>query len=281
MKVWHSSKRSSHILSPDQGPHLQAACPPTQQGAQGQPPCLPGQCDCHMEMLWSQLTFIRPILALPSFLPFHGGFSERHSLINHLLQTPVSSSVSGTLTKPVALHPCNLCVLSHFSRVWLPATPWTVALKPPLSVGFPRQEYWSGLPFLLPGDLPNPETELASPAFWQARSLPLSHQGSPRCLYNGQLFIDFVTSLMYEKVQQTNKTGVKDLKPLRLCFQILLAEPGPIPYPPLSKHFPPGLCPQSGSPDPSLLSDPPLPSRVLTCAHFQSSAVSLSPYSLL
>ena len=42
------------------------------------------------------------------------------------------------------------------------ATPCTVACQAPLSMGFPRQEYWSGLPFLLPGDLPNPGTELLS-----------------------------------------------------------------------------------------------------------------------
>ena len=41
-------------------------------------------------------------------------------------------------------------------------TLWTVAHKAPLSMGFPRQEYWSGLPCFLPGDLPDPGTELAS-----------------------------------------------------------------------------------------------------------------------
>ena len=40
-------------------------------------------------------------------------------------------------------------------------TPWTVAHQAPLSMGFPRQEYWSGLPFLFPGDLPNPGIEPA------------------------------------------------------------------------------------------------------------------------
>ena len=54
------------------------------------------------------------------------------------------------------------CVLSHFSHVWLFATPWTVACQAPLSMGFSRQEYWSGLPFLPPGDLPYPEIEPAS-----------------------------------------------------------------------------------------------------------------------
>ena len=48
------------------------------------------------------------------------------------------------------------------------ATPWTVA---PLSMGFPRQEHWSGLPFPSPGNLPNPGIKQASPA-WQADSLP-------------------------------------------------------------------------------------------------------------
>ena len=56
-------------------------------------------------------------------------------------------------------------------------TPWTVAHQAPLSMGFPKQEYWNGLPFLSPGDLPNPGIEPASPAR-QADSLPLSHLGS-------------------------------------------------------------------------------------------------------
>ena len=42
------------------------------------------------------------------------------------------------------------------------ATPWTVTCQAPLSVGFPRHEYWSGLPFFSPGDLPGPETEPTS-----------------------------------------------------------------------------------------------------------------------
>ena len=44
------------------------------------------------------------------------------------------------------------------------ATPWIVAHQYPLSMGFPRQEYWSGLPFPSPGDLPNPRIKPASPA---------------------------------------------------------------------------------------------------------------------
>ena len=57
-------------------------------------------------------------------------------------------------------------------------TLWTVACQTPLSMGFPRQEYGSGLPFTSSGDLPNPGNESMSPAM-QADSLLLSHQGSP------------------------------------------------------------------------------------------------------
>ena len=53
-------------------------------------------------------------------------------------------------------------VLSRFSRVRLFATVWTVARQAPLSMGFSRQEYWSGLPFASPGDLPDPGIKPAS-----------------------------------------------------------------------------------------------------------------------
>ena len=53
-------------------------------------------------------------------------------------------------------------MLSHFSHGRLFATPWTVARQAPLSIGFPRQESWSGLPCPSPGDLPHPGTEPAS-----------------------------------------------------------------------------------------------------------------------
>ena len=55
--------------------------------------------------------------------------------------------------KPEAYH---LCMLSCFSRVWPFVTPWTVAQHAPLSMGFSRQEYWSGLSCPPPRDLPNP-----------------------------------------------------------------------------------------------------------------------------
>ena len=72
----------------------------------------------------------------------------------------------------------SIWLLFHHSVVSNPfATPWTIACQAPLSMRFPRQEFWSRLPFSSPGDLPDPGIQPASPP-WQAGSLPLSHLGS-------------------------------------------------------------------------------------------------------
>ena len=57
------------------------------------------------------------------------------------------------------------------SHVWLFVTQWTVAYQAPPSMGFSRQEYWSGLPFPSPGDLPNPGIKPGFPAL-TADTLP-------------------------------------------------------------------------------------------------------------
>ena len=75
------------------------------------------------------------------------------------------------------------------SRVRLFATPWTVARQAPLSTGFSRQEYWSGLPGPPPGELPDPgiePTSLMSPAFPQVGSLRLAPPGK---LYVGLPYV--------------------------------------------------------------------------------------------
>ena len=76
---------------------------------------------------------------------------------------------------------CGVCTQSD------PATPWTVAHQAPLSMGFPRQEYWGGLHFLLQGVFP---TQGWNPRIlhWQVDSLLLSHLGRPMVRYTG---IDF------------------------------------------------------------------------------------------
>ena len=73
------------------------------------------------------------------------------------------------------------CVLSHFSPVRLFAAVWPVALQAPLSIGFSRQGYWSGLPRPPPGDFPDSGIEpasLRSPAL-AGRFLPLAPPGKP------------------------------------------------------------------------------------------------------
>ena len=77
-------------------------------------------------------------------------------------------------------------MLSSFSHVWLFATPWTVACQATQSMGFSRQEYWSGLPCPPPGDLPDPGIKPVSQHLlhWQVDSLPLAPPGKPHTLYN-------------------------------------------------------------------------------------------------
>ena len=72
----------------------------------------------------------------------------------------------------------NKVKVKLLSCVQLFATPWIVALQAPPSMGFSRQEYWSGLPFPSSGDLPNPGVEPWSPAL-QADSLSSEPQGEP------------------------------------------------------------------------------------------------------
>ena len=71
-----------------------------------------------------------------------------------------------------------VCECESLSRVRLFATPRTITCQVSLSMGFSRQDYWSGLLFLSPEDLPNPEIKPWSPAL-QAGSLPFELQGSP------------------------------------------------------------------------------------------------------
>ena len=78
----------------------------------------------------------------------------------------------------VLYHSLVFVVVQSLSHVQLFATPWTIACQAPLSVGFPRQEYWSGLPFPSPGDLPDTRIEPGSPAL-QADALPSESPGKP------------------------------------------------------------------------------------------------------
>ena len=69
-----------------------------------------------------------------------------------------------------------VCMLSHFSRAQLFATPWTVACQALLSMEFSRQEYWSGLPCPPPGELPEPGIEPTSLTIFYIGRWVLYHQ---------------------------------------------------------------------------------------------------------
>ena len=82
--------------------------------------------------------------------------------------------------------PLSACVLSRFSHVWLIVTLWTVAHQAPLSMGFSRQGYRSGLPSPTPGDLPDPgikSPELACEFF------TTKPPGKPASFTVGQIYI--------------------------------------------------------------------------------------------
>ena len=87
-------------------------------------------------------------------------FSGRTRQISRLSQSKVCRPSLGVCY--LALGSLSVFVLSHFCsvRLW---TSWTLAHQAPLSIGFPRQEYCSGVPFPPPGDLPNPGIKPASP----------------------------------------------------------------------------------------------------------------------
>ena len=81
-----------------------------------------------------------------------------------------------------------VCMLSH---VLLFAILWTVACQASLSMGFPRQEYWSGLPFPAPGDLPDPGMEPVS-LVSQSDSLSIEPLRKPSSVYTSVLLSQFV-----------------------------------------------------------------------------------------
>ena len=93
-------------------------------------------------------------------------------------------------------------------------TPWTVAHQDPLSMGFSRPEYWSGLPFPSPGDLPNPGIEPRSPAL-QADALTSEPPGKPelprKINYHNHQLVDVYTGYGFRKTLFLGKYLVQGL----------------------------------------------------------------------
>ena len=124
----------------------------------------------------SRWTFVGKVMSLLfnmlsrlfiAFLP-----NTKHLLISWL------QSQSAVILEPMKIKSITVSLFHHaysFSHVQLFVTPWTAARQAPLSMGFPRQEYWSGLPFLYPGDLLHPGIE----CLLHCRQILycLSHQG--------------------------------------------------------------------------------------------------------
>ena len=114
--------------------------------------------------------------------------SESACRLSPVLSHPAGAGLKASCVPfPPGENLCSLhldcCVLSRFSCVWLFVTPWTAARQVCLSVGFSRQESWSGLPCPLPEDLPHPGTESESPALaagfftlWATRKAPCGHR---------------------------------------------------------------------------------------------------------
>ena len=113
------------------------------------------------------------LISLPNCKPHcsgpctHRSSPISSSLSYHLRQSLwtilslTASTGKGQMTAWNEPEQVSVKLLSH---VWLFVAPWTVAHQAPPSMGFSRQEHWSGLPFPSPGDLPNPGIEPGSPA---------------------------------------------------------------------------------------------------------------------
>ena len=112
------------------------------------------------------------------FLPDFQPEKKRKRFLHHSRLSSITINVNEK-------HPCNepcMYMLSCFSRVRLFVTLWTVARQAFLSIGFSRQEYWSGLPCPPSGDLRNPGIKPISlrSLHWQAGSLPPVPPGKPK-----------------------------------------------------------------------------------------------------
>ena len=109
-------------------------------------------------------------------------------------------------------------------KVLVAQTPWTVACQAPLSVGFSWQEYWSGLPFTSPGDLPNPGIKSAL----QADSLLSEPPGKPKMVEGGlkrkKHFEEYFLVVQWLRLQAFTAGGIS-LVPGSLVWEITSHKP--------------------------------------------------------
>ena len=100
-----------------------------------------------------------------------------------------------------------MCNLSHFSHVLLIVILWNVIYQTPLSIGFTRKEYWSGLPWPPPKDLPDPGIKPLSPAApaWKVDFLTTEWPGKPVCVCGQEVSTHsyFFTNLLHKLMQDS------------------------------------------------------------------------------
>ena len=136
--------------------------------------------------LWLRTADLKPCLPLKCLISCLGTTNILVANLNSIfflsltfLPPGISSSLCPKLATQFHVHACSVTQSCLF------VTSWTAAHQAPLSTEFPKEEYWSGLPFSSPGDLPNPGIKPESPAspaqagrFFFFLFLPLSHLGS-------------------------------------------------------------------------------------------------------
>ena len=119
---------------------------------------------------------------------------------------------------------CEACCFQLLSRVQLFASPWTVAVQAPLSMGFSRQEYWNGLLFPSPGDLPDAGIKRASPG----RRI-LSHWATWEALCEACVIPLMVTATLWERHYGPHFTDEKAEYQRRVVGRRQNSNPGPTP----------------------------------------------------
>ena len=142
---------------------------------------------------------------------------NNRKLISHMLSIWTGAFINAKLElwlcSPLLLLGSWLLSPSVMSNTFV--APWAVACQAPLSMGFPRKEYWSGLLSPSPGDCPSKGTEPMSPAL-QVDSLQLSHQESPQSSFTVLYFMKVRESMPshpfgFDMIKFPTETSFEDL----------------------------------------------------------------------
>ena len=147
-------------------------------------------------MVKTKLSILYPAEPFSPLLQLRDFYSSENNTIIH----SVSEMKAWNNTQFLSFLLLYMCLLSFFSRIWLFLTPWTIAHQVLLSMGFFRQEYWSGLPFPPPGDLPDPGIECKSHVSCTGRQVLYHYCGSPSA--NASNGLTFSTFARYSSPQK-------------------------------------------------------------------------------